>query len=235
MAIERYLAMTAAEIAACEALPDMLGYMACHFSPYGTGLSNCPASLPEGAILIVNDRIPLRGHDPGQILVQLRELTEMLRCGSVLLDFERRGSGEAADLAELLAEELACPVGVSAAYAQGLPCPVFLPPVPCDTPPEEYLAPWSGREIWLETGLVGMGITLTPEGACPSPQFLFERNHPVHHDKGLHCHYQILAAGAVRFSFHRRPEDLEALLKEAEALGVTRAIGLYQELRGLWT
>lgn len=235
MAIERYLAMTAAEIAACEALPDRLGYMACHFSPYGTGLSGCPASLPEGAILIVNDRIPLRGHDPGRILVQLRELTKKFRCGSVLLDFERQDSRDAEELAELLAEKLDCPVGVSAAYAQGLPCPVFLPPVPCNTPPEEYLAPWAGREIWLEAGLVGMGITLTPEGAYPSPPFLCAQNHPVHHDKVLHCHYQILTAGSVRFSFHRHPEDLDTLLKEAEALGVTRAIGLYQELRGLWT
>lgn len=235
MAIERYLAMTAAEITSCGALPDRLGYMACHFSPYGTGLSGCPSGLPEGAMLIVNDRISLRGHDPGRILFQLRELTEKFHCGSVLLDFERRVSREAADLAELLAEELACPVGVSATYAQDLLCPVFLPPVPCDTPPEDYLAPWAGREIWLEAGLVGMGITLTPEGAHLSPPFICAQNHPVHHDGRLHCHYQILTADSARFSFHRRPEDLDALLEEAEALGVTRAIGLYQELRGLWT
>ena len=48
MAIGRYFAMTAAEIRGCSALPAGIAWMACHFSPYGTGLSNLPPELPEG-------------------------------------------------------------------------------------------------------------------------------------------------------------------------------------------
>ena len=37
----------------------------------------------------------------------------------------------------------------------------------------------------------------------------------------------------MRFTLFRTPEDLDALLTEGEALGVTRAVGLYQELHGI--
>ena len=50
MAIKGYLAMTAAEIAAAGAPAYGLAYMACHFSPYGTGLVNLPRELPEGRL-----------------------------------------------------------------------------------------------------------------------------------------------------------------------------------------
>lgn len=235
MAINRYLAMTAAEIASCGRLPPGLGYMACHFSPSGTGLSDCPDSLPQGAMLILNDCLPVRGHDPKHVTAQLRELVETLQCGSVLLDFERQGSKEAARMAGAIAEGLPCPVGVSAQYARELECAVFLPPVPQDTPLPEHLAPWAGREIWLEAALDSMVITLTPEGASLTRQTFPEDPSPVHYDARLHCHYQIQVGDSVRFAFRRRPEDLDTLLAEAEALGVRRAVGLYQELGDVWT
>lgn len=235
MAINRYLAMTAAEIASCSPLPPGLGYMACHFSPWGTGLTDCPDSLPQGAMLILNDRMPVRGHDPKHVTDQLRELVETLRCGSVLLDFERQGSTEAARMAGAIAAGLPCPVGVSALYARALDCPVFLPPVPQDTPLPDYLAPWDGREIWLEAALDSMVITLNPEGASLTRQPFPANPSPIHYDAKLHCHYQIQVDDSVRFGFHRRPEDLATLLAEAEALGVRRAVGLYQELWDVWT
>ena len=45
MGLPLYLAMTAAELSAAEALPRKMAYMACHFSLYGTGLSNIPEQL----------------------------------------------------------------------------------------------------------------------------------------------------------------------------------------------
>ena len=46
MAITPFLAMTAAEFRKKEDLPDKIAWMACHFSPYGLGLSNLPQRLP---------------------------------------------------------------------------------------------------------------------------------------------------------------------------------------------
>ena len=49
------LAMTAAELGAAP-LPSHPAWMACHFSPYSTGLTNLPPKLPQDSLLILNDR-----------------------------------------------------------------------------------------------------------------------------------------------------------------------------------
>lgn len=234
MAIDRYLAMTAAEIGAAPALPPGLGYMACHFSPYTTGLSNLPASLPEGSLLILNDRTPIHGHDPERIAAQLTELIAQLKCHRVLLDLQRPGEAETIALVKKLANALPCPVGVSEPYAAGLNCPVFLPPVPPDTPVKAHLAPWEGREVWLEAALDSLYIHLTPDGASRSPA-AGPLSGTSHHDDTLHCHYHIhTAPDHAGFTLWRTPKDLEELLKEAEGLGVTVSVGLYQEMGSIW-
>ena len=116
----------------------------------------------------------------------------------------------------------------------GLTCPVFLPPVPPDVNLADYLAPWQGREIWLELALDGEAITLTPSGAITAPLPPAAQLLGGHRDEKLHCHYQIHTdADSARFTLFRTPEDLDELLIEGEALGVTRAVGLYQELHGI--
>lgn len=234
MAIDRYLAMTGAEIAAGNILPEKIGYMACHFSPYTTGLSGCPEALPEGAMLILNDRISPEGHDLRRITAQLAELTEALGCSSVLLDFERPGCRESAELAFLLTDALPCPVGVSALYAGDTTGPVFAPPLPCDVPLPEYLEPWAGREIWLEGALTRQGLLLTNRGAEAAAPLAPDRQIPVHCCEALCCHYQIRCGDDVHFSLWRSPEDLLRLEAQAEGLGIRRMVGLWQELRGIW-
>lgn len=230
MALPLYLAMTAAEMRANKAIPDNLGYMACHFSPYGTGLSNCPKALPEGAMLIVNDRTPICAHDKRLITNQLVELVQAFQCGCVLLDFQRGGVDETGALVRDIVGALPCPVGVSECYAEGVECPVFLPPVPSDVPVAEYLQPWAGREVWLEAALDGEVITLTEDGSSTAP--LPPGQHPEggHRDGKLHCHYHIHIDENAKFTLFRTQEDLEALLAEAEVLGTTRTVGLWQEL-----
>ena len=66
MAIAPFLAMTGAEMRNNSVLPDKIAWMACHFSPYGTGLSNLPKNLPAGSLLMVDDITPPHGHDPHQ-------------------------------------------------------------------------------------------------------------------------------------------------------------------------
>jgi len=232
MALPLYLAMTAAEMQENTTLPSDFAYMACHFSPYGTGLSNLPVRLPEGSILILNDRTPICGHDPDLICEQLADIIEAWQCSSLLLDFQRPDCEETAMLAEKIIAVLSCPVGLSAVYGKDLSCPVFLPPPPLNVPLGMFLAPWQGREIWLEAALDGLQLTLTAEGCksspipCPilSDGFI---------DEKLHCHYQIqTGADFAEFTLRRTREDLNDLLTEAEALGVTQAIGLWQELNG---
>ena len=203
--------------------------MACHFSPYSTGLSNLPASLPEGSLLILNDRTPIHRHDPVQIREALNGLTASLGCRGVLLDFEAKGNPEAAALARYLAENLPCPVGVSAPYAVD-GSPIFLPPVPLDTPLSHYLAPWRGREIWLDTALDALEIRLTEQGASFLPVPREAPRETDREDTALHCRYRIaLEDTCVRFTLYRTRESVEALLREAETYGVTAAVGLYQE------
>ena len=229
MAFPLYLALTAAEILNTATPPRPYAWMACHYSCYGTGLSNLPATLAPGSMVILNDRTPPGGHDPVMIAKQLAELVEAFSVDSVLLDLQRPDLEENARIAACIAETLACPVGVSAHYAKALSCPVFLPPVPIHKPLGDYLAPWAGREIWLDAAIDRERITVTAKGSRiePAPSVCvagFE-------EKNLHCHYCIdIDKNQAVFTLWRTPEDLTALLQESEALGVTKAIGLYQEL-----
>ena len=233
MDIVHYLAMTAAEIGADPPFPPNIAWMACHFSSYSAGLSNCPRQLPPGSLLILDDSTPICGHSPRVVADQLRSLADTFRYGGVLLDFQRPGNGEAAILAAYLAESLPCPVAVSQPYAGSLSCPVFLPPVPVQTPAAEYLSPWQGREIWLETALDAVKITVTEKGASFAPLPRVDREDRDFRDETLHCRYRIsLSEDRAEFLLYRVKEDLASLLSDAGKHGVTTAVGLYQEWAG---
>lgn len=231
MAIKRYLAMTAAEIQSSDPLPPNIAWMACHFSPYTTGLSNRPRELPPNSLLILNDVTPIHGHDPDLVASQLLELVEGLGCMGVLLDFQRAGYPDTVDLARALIDTLPCPVAVSELYAEELGCPIFLPPGPLHQSLAEYLGPWQGREVWLEMALDSEIITLTESGAAISPLAADSSLEGGHREEALHCHYRIeLEENTARFTLWRTREDLEGLMEEAEALGIKTAVGLYQEI-----
>lgn len=231
MEIERYLAMTAAELQQISALPPKTAWMACHFSPYSTGLSNLPEALPEGSLLILNDRTPWWGHDAALIAAQLEERITALSCRGLLLDFQRADCPEVNELAFFLSRCLPCPVGVSEGYADAVPGPVFLPPAPLQIPLEQYLSPWKGREIWLELALSCEEVNLTGSGASTTPLPYWALPAGGHRDEALHCHYTIQThEDCARFTLYRTQEDLDALLAQAQTFGVTTAVGLWQEL-----
>lgn len=230
MTLPLYLAMTAAEISTAAELPPKVAYMACHFSPYTSGLSNLPRTLPDSCILILNDRIPLQGHDPNRIASQLMELTDVHRPTAILLDFQRAECGEAHTIAKAILDTLSCPVGISEQFAKDLSCPVFLSPPPLHLSLETYIAPWHGREIWLEAALDCRRFTVTEKSSicdpCPIPTTPLPFS-----DSKLHCHYQAnVSPERILFYLCRTAEDLHRLLQEAQKLGVTKAIGLHQEL-----
>ena len=231
MAIAPFLAMTAAEMRNCSAFPPKIAWMACHFSPYGLGLSNLPKDLPPGSLMIVDDITPPHGHDPDLIAQQLRQCAETFRCSGVLLDFQRIGNDETHAIAKHLTGFLPFPSAVSACYAGDLDCPVFLPPVPPSVPLEEYLSAWKGREIRLETGLEGEMLTLTEQGCTVTPLPCPDPEAQGFADRELHCHYTVETnKNAAGFTLWRTKEDIAALLEEAETLDVAAVVGLYQEL-----
>lgn len=230
MALPLYLAMTAAEFRTATSLPPKIAWMACHFSSYGTGLSNLPERLPPGSMLIVNDRTPICAHDPQIIAWQLSEAVKALKASCVLLDFQRPDCAETAALVRVLTSGLPCPVGVSELYVGELACPVFLPPVPTDTQISDHLLPWQGREIWLEAALCGQVITVTEDGASAAPLPYGAVPESGHREEALHCHYKAETSDSAVFTLWRTRDDLNALLQAAQQYHVTQCIGLYQEL-----
>ena len=225
-----YLAMTAEEIAFCPRLPEKAAWMACHFSPYGLGLTNLPEKMPAGSMLILNDRIPIRGHDPEQIAHELNSL----RFDSLLLDFQRLGSSETMDLVVTILKKVPCPVAVTEAYAAGLDCPVFLPPVPTDSPPEDSLSKWGGREIWLDVSPGWTSYAVRETGTESISPTIPGCSAVWHKNESLFCHYSIeTSPDSITFTLRRTQEDTARLLTHARELGVVRGVGLYQEWESL--
>ncbi|MGM9584953.1 MAG: hypothetical protein ACI3V1_05350 [Faecousia sp.] len=230
MAIPIYLAMTGAEMRD-NAVPNA-AWMACHFSPYGTGLSNFPRRLPPGALLMLNDRTPIHDHDPVLIAAQVEDCVQRLACAGVVLDFQRPGEAQTEELTRYLCQVLPCPIAVSAMYAGAAPeRAVLLPPIPLDEPAQTALASWQGRELWLEAALDGLEIILTEDGAQERPLPPWEHPGSGFREERLHCHYcaELTDRSAI-FTLWRTTDDLEALLEGAGRLGITAAVGLYQQL-----
>ncbi len=233
MGLPLYLAMTAGEIHAAEHLPGKLAYMACHFSPYSTGLSNLPQSLPPGSLLMVNDRIPILEHDAARIAEQLQEAVDSLCCEGIVLDLQRKDCPAQRTLCRHLVQTLSCPVAISESYAQELPCPVFLSAPAVNFPLSEYIAPYEDREIWLEAALDAQGFSVR-EAGCTSFPLSPEPPASCSADNGLHCRYTVEESEkAVRFSLWRTADDLRDMLFHAEALGITKSIGLHQQLKDM--
>ena len=234
MVLPLNLAMTPTEIAATPVLPAQIAWMACHFCTGGEGIANIPIALPEGAMLILNDRESCAGHSSDLVAQQLFDVVRQFRCESVLLDFQRPWEPESDAMVQTVLRALPCPVAVTEAYAQGLSCPVFLAPCPPATPLESYLDPWRGREVWLEAGLCQEQITVTKAGTVFTPVFPTQALSGGFYSAQLRCRYTTaVCCDQITFTLFDTPETLEKKLELARSLGVTRAVGLYQELQDL--
>ena len=231
MVLPLYLALTAAEISSVSSLPDRCAYMACHFSPYTEGISNIPASLPNGAMLILNDRFPCQGHSADLVANQISETVLRLGCESVLLDFQRPAEPESRCIVSRILSALSCPIAVTEAFATNLNCPVFLSPSPLHLPLSDYLAPWQGREIWLEAALCQEEILITEKQVHTNSIFPTEQLRDGFYDEDLRCNYRTqISENSVRFTLFDTLESMNQKLQMAAQLGVARAVGLWQEL-----
>ena len=230
MVLPLYLAMTPWEMDGCAALPPHPGWMACHFDPDGPGLRDLPDALPPGAMLILNDRFPCRDHDPVRIAAALARSAERLGCGSVLLDFEREPAADAISVVQALREALPCPLAAPPGFIEDLDCAVFLPPCPLHVPLEDHLRPWQGRAIWLDLSFRQQTITVTRDGTTYGPAAPADRQ-GGEYDEILRCQC-VTETGpdSISFTLFDTPETLKRKLEQAAALGVTKGVGLYQEL-----
>lgn len=230
MEIPLFLAISQQEMASSAPLPAKCAWLGCHFSENSAELTNLSSDLPEDSFLIVDDSVPVEGHDSTRVLGQINQILSEFPCRGVLLDFQRPPQECSVRMVKAIVQGLPCPVGVSEPYAQGLDCPVFLPPIPVNCPPEVHLQPWIGQEIWLDVSYCPTKITLTPGGCKAEPTPFLDYPLP-HRDDRLCCHYSITTdENQIVFSLQRTPEDVCTLLKKCAAHGVTHAFGLYQEL-----
>ena len=234
MGLHCYLAMTAREIHLCPKLPEKIAWMACHFSPYGTGLTGIPEKLPQGSLLIVNDRIPIRNHDSEQIIHQLRSLTASVQPYGVLLDFQNPPNTESLYLSKAVAQALSFPVAATVPYAKEIGCGVLLPPLPLCLPLAQYLSPWKGVPVWLEVATQAQQLNISEAGSVVTPCQVMPMPNPYFQEASYHCayHWELKQDSAV-FTIQRDLTHISKLLQEAESLGVTCGVGLYQELGNL--
>lgn len=231
MVLPLNLAMTKSEIEAADTLPAHPAWMSCHFAVGSEGISGIPEALPEGSMLILTDRESCTGHSRDLVVSQLHDAVTRLGCESVLLDFQRAPEPESKAMVHAITEALPCPTGVTEGFAEQLSCPVFLAPCPPDVPLQEHLQPWKTREIWLEAALCQERVTVTKSGTT------FSRIFPVlslsggFFSKKLLCRYHTaVSTERITFTLFDTPETLTQKLEAARLLGVSRAVGLYQEL-----
>lgn len=95
--------------------------MGCHFSD--DGLVGLPQALPRGALLVVDDRVPMAAQDPEHILDQLAEALEKLSCTGPSAGLPAgRKMHRQRDLVRLLARELTVPLAAASGLcSRGLP------------------------------------------------------------------------------------------------------------------
>ena len=231
-----YLATTAQEFPNFKELPSTLCYLACHFSAGGEGLSNLPSALPEHSILCADDSTPISNHKASIVIKQLNDLIERFNPCGILLDFQRPGNPYTPNMVENILMHLSCPVAVSHIYARDYSCPVFLPPLPFRKTISEYLSPWKGREIWLEIENDKEMAIVTEESfgveqVCSIPNGIIQFR-----ESSLLCHYCTqIKQDHIALFFHRTAQDLEELQMQAQKYGVTKFLGLWQQLRQFYS
>lgn len=225
-----YLAMTAAEFQHLSDLPQHPAWMSCYFSPNCEGITNLPRSFPPRGMLMLNDQYPVQGHDPKLIAKQLKEAVSQHGFTRVLLDFQRPNIQRTYDIVTSVIAALPCSVGVSHHYAQPNAA-VLLPPVPKDEDLHCYLQKYSHDEVWLEVTTQQKVLTITKSG-CQEEEANHLLHSTEHYDASLYCHYRIkVEDGKISFLLYRTQEDIRYLCQAAASLGVTCAVGIYQELK----
>lgn len=231
-----YLATTAQEFTQFKDIPSTLCYLACHFSASGVGLSNFPVTLPAGSILCIDDSTPIANHKAKIITQQIEELIKAFNPCGILLDFQRPDNPNAPQIIESILDCATCDVAVSHIYAKEYSCPVFLPPLPFRMTVKEYLKPWAEREIWLEIGNDKEIAIVTENSFGAERVYNIPKSKMQFRDPSLLCHYcTLIKQDHIAIHFHRTAQDLQELQWKAKEHGVTKFLGLWQQLQQFYS
>ncbi len=177
MGTEIYVVMTGKEIRDCGKLPEKIAYLGCHFG--GNGLVGLPDGLPEGSMLLIDDRVVPQESDIESALAQLKPL--LPKFSGIYLDFQREETPKEA--ANLLVEKLPFPVGVPKRFGIGIP---VLPPRQLNLLPGDYYHPG----CWTEAAMTAWELTVTKDG-CSKKEVPRKKDFSGHYSEILYCSYSV--------------------------------------------
>lgn len=180
--------------------------------------------LPElpGGIFVFTDSIAYNGQSPEALFGDRLDLLQERKL--LVLDFQRKDDRLKA-FVHTLRKLLTCPVAAPPEYlGDG---PVFLPPIPPDTFPQEAVEKWRGKELVLDLSPLPTNLTLTKTGCLRSAAGIPDGKH-FFEDTDLLCSYRLetLSEESARFTLWRNKRQL---LEMAGQLGVTACVALKQE------
>ena len=228
MNLSIYMAFVAAESEAILRYKGKAAWLGYHLSAFDSGITPRPSFLDSCHMLVLTDETPLLHHDPQKVTSEICAEAKSLGCEKILLDFQRPPTEKSLVLAKSILRSAPCAVGITECYANDTDCSVFLPSPPLWTPLQETIAPWKGRDIWLEIFPEDGCITITKKGGNYSPSAPLE-NYPFC-DNALCLSYSTEQyAQQVKVHLHRGITEMKAFLHLADSLGISAAIGLYQQ------
>ena len=234
MPIPFFLAIYAHDFPALPRLPPKVAWMSAHFSTSGPGMSNLPAKLPPGSLIILDDQTPWAGHS---IETVCREMTAVLmrtEAYGLLLDFERPPEEETLLLTNALGQccrELGIPMGAPESYATDPGIAIFHSPLPCQIPPEVLCPP--GRAVWLDVSPTAFLAHIGPDsttGNLTEDEVSFSDESQIFTDPALHCLYRSQPSdNGIDLLLYHTPQSITAMLETQELPGIQLALGLYRD------
>lgn len=176
MAREVYAAITGEEMGKISILPQNIAYLGTHFE--GNTLVDIPEALPEGSLLLIDDRVIPENVSIDLVIVSLSHLFPCL--SGIYLDFQQEDTPK--DLVHSLLKALPVPVGVPRRFGLGIP---VVPPRRLSMLPEKHYLPG----CWAEGAVSAWELTLTKDG-CTKKEVSAKESAYEEYSK-LFCRYAV--------------------------------------------
>lgn len=219
MVCKQYLAVTEKEIGN---FSGPVAWMACRFAQRQPGLENLPSQLPPGSLIMVDDLQPIFGHSPARVARQLESLCKKHRSAGIILDLQRKKTPQAMQMVKALLQIKEIPIALTPEYAREFSCPVLVT-VPIHLKLQQVVAPWKGREIWLD---IPMGQVNLRQGKVTEEKSSHSGSYQW--DRFLCCGYA--KTGQDAYTLCRTKAMLPKILDEAAKLGIAKALILASEI-----
>lgn len=196
-------------------------------APFSPGLLIGPSRLPKGSVAVFTDRVTPTFHQSGRIAGELKALMKTLHSPALILDW----TGELSPWLEELLKQLCGVQLVLPPHLAGKEDSAVLVPSVVEKSLEDLLAPWNGRQIWLDMVSSAAQLTLTRNGCEVVPWQASIREGDLY-DETLCCQYRVeTAQEEARFYLYETQQTRMKKLEKARSLGVAGAIGLWKDFK----